>query len=427
MAKKKSKKKVLIFSIIGVVLIALILVIALGGKKEEIISVQTEKVQKKTITQVVTSSGKIQSEVSVTINPEVSGEIVTLPVKEGQTVKRGDLLVKIKPDAYLAQLDRQTATVNSAKSQLQIQKANLTKMESDFKRQEGMYAKNLISESEFESAKAAYESQKGQYEAAKHNVETSQASLSETKTSLEKTTILAPMDGTISALNSRVGERVFGAGFSSGTAIMNVSDLGSMEARVDVGENDVVLISIGDTARVEVDAFPNRKFTGIVYEIGNAAKTTGLGTQEEVVNFQVKIRVIDKDAGFRPGMSCTADIETDTRSNVWAVPIQSVTTRSPKKMDMPQGDQGGGDANVQSVSQQKEKKEAEKIQEVVFAISNGKAKMIKVKTGISDDKFIEIKDGLKGDEDIVSGTYRAINRELEEGKSVTVENLKKQQ
>jgi HlyD family secretion protein len=422
-AKKKSKKKVLIFSIIGVVLVALILVIVLGGKKEEIIPVQTEKVQKKTITQVVTASGKIQSEVSVTINPEVSGEIVNLPVKEGQDVKKGDLLIKIKPDAYLAQLDRETGAVNSSKALLQIQKANLQKTESDFKRQEELYKKSLISESDFESAKAGLEAQKGQYEAARHNVLTAQASLKETNTSLEKTTILAPMDGTISALNSHVGERVFGTGFSSGTAIMNVANLGSMEARVDVGENDVVLIKIGDTARVEVDAFPNRKFSGVVYEIGNAAKTTGLGTQEEVVNFEVKIRIVDKDAGFRPGMSCTADIETQTRTNVYAIPIQSVTTRASKKMEVANS---GNESNVQSVNQQKDKKEVEKVQEVVFAVENGKAKLINVKTGISDDKFIEIISGLKGNEDIVSGSYRAINRELEDGKSVTLENTKKQ-
>jgi HlyD family secretion protein len=422
-AKKKSKKKVIIFSSIGLLLLVLILVVIFGGKKEEIIPVQTEKVQKRTITQIVTASGKIQAEVSVTINPEVSGEIVSLPVKEGQVVKKGDLLVKIKPDAYLAQLERQTASVNAAKAQLQIQKANLQKMESDFKRQEELFKKNLISISDYESAKAAYESQKAQYEASKHNVETAIAALSEVKTSLEKTTILSPMDGTISALNSHVGERVYGTGFSSGTAIMTVSDLNSMEARVEVGENDVVLISIGDTARIEVDAFPNKKFTGVVYEIGNSAKTKGLGTQEEVVNFEVKIRILDKDVKFRPGMSCTADIETETKVNVLSVPIQSVTTRAPKKFE---AQMSGPEANVQSANQQKDKKEQEKVQEVVFIVKDGKAKMVNVKTGISDDKYIEIVDGLKGDEEVVSGSYRAINRELEDGKMVTVENFKKQ-
>jgi len=429
-AKKKSKKKIIIFSAIGVVLVALILVVVFGGKKEEVITVQTEKVQKRTITQVVTASGRIQSETSITINPEVSGEIVSLPVKEGQTVRKGDLLVKIKPDAYLAQFERQTAMVNSAKAQIQIQQANLQKMESDFKRQEELYKKNLISDSEFETATAGYESQVGQLEAAKHSLANAQASLSETVTSLEKTTIVSPMDGTISSLNSNVGERVFGAGFSSGTPMMDVVDLNNMEAQVEVGENDVILISIDDTARIEVDAFPNRKFTGVVYEISNAAKTTGMSTQDQIVNFIVKIRVLDRDVQFRPGMSCTADIETDTRDNVVSVPIQSVTTRVPMRGGP--GGPGGPGADFQPTVQsanaaQAEKKNANQIQEVVFIVDGNKAKKIDVTTGISDDRFIEIVTGLEGEEDVVSGTYRAINRELEDGKTITIDKMQRPQ
>ena len=424
MAKKKSKKKIIIFSAIGVVLVALVLIVVFGGKKEEIINVQTEKIQRRTITQIVTASGKIQSEVSITINPEVSGEIVNLPVKEGQTIKKGDLLVKIKPDAYLAQFERQTAMVNSAKAQIQIQQANLQKMESDFKRQEELYKKSLISDSEFETAKAAYESQVAQLSAAKHSLANAQASLSETITSLEKTTILSPMDGTISSLNSNLGERVFGAGFSSGTPIMDVVDLNSMEARVEVGENDVILISIGDTARIEVDAFPNRKFTGIVYEIGNAAKTTGMSTQDQIVNFVVKIKVIDKDDKFRPGMSCTADIETDTRENVISVPIQSVTTRIPKKI---QTDAIVSTVQSASAAQREKKDNSNQIQEVVFVVDNNKAKKIEVTTGISNDRYIEIVSGLTGEEEVVSGSYRAINRELDDGKTITIDKQQKPQ
>jgi HlyD family secretion protein len=230
-------------------------------------------------------------------------------------------------------------------------------------------------------------------------------------------------------LNSRLGERVFGTGFSSGTAIMTVADLSAMESRVEVGENDVVLIKIGDTARVEIDAFPNRKFNGVVYEIANTAKSSGTGTQEEVVNFQVKIRIVDKDVVLRPGMSCTADIETNTKTDVWAVPIQSVTTRTmDKKMgeNMPQQGGGPGEANVTSTNEQKAKKEYSKPQEVLFVVENNTAKQLKVKTGISDDKYIEIVDGLKGTEEVVTGSYRAINRELEDGKPVKLEQgLKK--
>jgi HlyD family secretion protein len=423
-AKKKSKKKIIIFSAIGVVLVALVLVVVFGGKKEEVISVQTEKIQRRTITQIVTASGKIQTEVSITINPEVSGEIVKLPVKEGQIVKKGDLLVKIKPDAYLAQFDRQTAMVNSAKAQIQIQQANLQKMESDFKRQEELYKKNLISDSEFETAKAAYESQVAQLDAAKHSLANAQASLSETITSLEKTTILSPMDGTISSLKSNVGERVFGAGFSSGTPMMDVVDLSSMEAQVEVGENDVILISIGDTARIEVDAFSNKKFTGVVYEIGNAAKTTGASTQDQIVNFVVKIKVIDKDDKFRPGMSCTADIETNTKENVISVPIQSVTTRTPKKI---QSDAVVSTVQSASTTQREKRDNNNQVQEVVFVIDNNKAKKIEVATGISDDRYIEIISGLTGDEEVISGSYRAINRELDDGKTITIDKMQKPQ
>jgi HlyD family secretion protein len=422
-AKKKSKKKLIIFSIIGVIALVLILLVVLGGKKEVIVNVQTEKIQKRTITQIVTASGKIQPVISVTINPEVSGEIVNLPVVEGQPVKKGEVLVKIKPDAYIAQLDRQTASLNYSKSQLEVQKANLDKAQQDYKRQEELFKKNLISESDFESVKAAYSAQKAQYESAKHSIGVSQANLNETKTSLEKTTIISPMEGIISQLNSRLGERVFGTGFSSGTAIMTVADLSAMEARVEVGENDVVLIKIGDTARVEIDAFPNRKFNGVVYEIANTAKSTGMGTQEEIVNFEVKIKILDKDVVLRPGMSCTADIETNTKTDVWAVPIQSVTTRTmEKKMgeNMPPQD-GPPQTNVTSSKDQQAKKEYTKPQEVVFVIENNIAKMLKVKTGISDDKYIEVIEGLKGNEDVVSGSYRAINRELEDNKPVKVE------
>jgi HlyD family secretion protein len=319
--------------------------------------------------------------------------------------------------------------VNSAKAQIQIQQANLQKMESDFKRQEELYKKSLISDSEFETAMAAYESQVGQLEAAKHSLANAQASLSETVTSLEKTTIVSPMDGTISSLNSNVGERVFGAGFSSGTPMMDVVDLHNMEAQVEVGENDVILISINDTARIEVDAFPNRKFTGVVYEIGNAAKTTGMSTQDQIVNFIVKIRVLDRDVQFRPGMSCTADIETSTRENVVSVPIQSVTTRIPMRGG-PGGGGPGGDfqSTVQSASAaQSEKKNMNQIQEVVFVVDGNKAKKMDVTTGISDDRYIEITTGLNGDEDVVSGTYRAINRELEDGKTITIDKQQRPQ
>jgi len=261
------------------------------------------------------------------------------------------------------------------------------------------------------------------YQSAQANVMQSEANLRESTDQLSKTAIYSPMDGTITQLNVELGERVLGSGFSQGTNIMTVSDLGNMEATVDVDENDVVLISIGDTANVKVDAFSNKVFRGTVTQIGNSAQSAGLGTQDQVVNFGVRIKLIDSDINLRPGMSCTADIQTETKSNVFAVPIQSVTARDEdKSMNTEEG--GDGEEEAEAVTQKKDNGKKE-IQEIVFVVKNGKAKTINVETGISDDNYIEIKSGLSGGEDVVSGSYRAISRELKDGVVVRVEEKKK--
>jgi HlyD family secretion protein len=404
--KAKSKKKIIIFSIIGVVVLALVLLVVLGSKRETVITVQTEKIEKRTLTQVVSATGKIQPELQVKINAEVSGEIITLPVKEGQKVKKGDLLVKVKPDLYIAQREQQ-------KAMLVVSEANLIKAEADFNRAKGLIEKRLISDQDLETAKTNHSVQKAQWESAK-------AALSQAEENLRKTTIYSPLDGTVSNLISRLGERVSGSSFTQGTEIMTVADLKSMEAQVDIDENDVVLVKIGDTSRINVDAYPGKKLNGIVYEIGNAAKTKGLGTQEEVVNFLVKIRIVDKGIELRPGMSVTADTETDTRRDVLSVPIQSVTTRMPKVEQKPEEGQGEG-----VVVNNGKKKEETKIDEVVFLSDNGKAKMIKVKRGISDDAYVEITEGVSGGEEVISGSFKAINRELEDGSKLKIDNQPK--
>lgn len=415
---KKNKKKILIFSGIGAVVLILVLVVVLGSKKENVITVQTEKVTKRTITQVVNASGKIQPETMVKINAEVSGEITALPVKEGDKVKKGELLVRIKPDQYQAQVDRAEAGLSSAKASLSLQKANLEKSESEFKRAQELYGKKLLSDQEFIAAKTAYSISKSQYESANAGVSQAQASLRDARESLSKTAIYAPMNGTVSQLLSELGERVSGSSFMQGTQIMTVADLSMMEARVDVGENDIILISIGDTARIEIDAYPDRKFTGIVYEIANTATTKGLGSQDEVTNFQVKIRVTDKNVALRPGMSMSADIETETRVNVLAVPIQSVTTRAPKK---PEGDQKGSEPQ-RAQQQGGGFGFGEKPIEVIFVVDKGKAKMLPVKRGINDAGFTELVSGVNESDEIVSGSYKAINRDLEDGSVVKIEN-----
>jgi HlyD family secretion protein len=419
--KKKSKKKLFIFGGIGLLLVVLLVVAFIGGNKEEIISVQTEKVEKRTITQTVAATGKINPEFKVVINPEVTGEIIELPVKEGDLVKKGQLLIRIKGDQYVAQNERLEANLQSAKANLKMREAELTKVELDYNRVKELHTKGLASDSELESAKSNFLSTKASYQVAEANVAQSEASLKEIMDQISKTGIRSPMDGVVTKLNVELGERVFGAGFSMGSDIMTISDLRNIEAVVEVDENDVVLVSIGDTATIKVDAFKDQEFKGVVSEIGNSANTSGLGTQEEVVNFEVKIKLIDPKNSLRPGMSCTVDIETETIANVLSVPIQSVTTRigGPK-----QGEQlGSGEEDGDDFQQVKEvkKEKITKTQEVVFLIKNGKAKKVDVETGLSDDNYIAVIKGLEGGEQVVSGSYKAISRELSDGLQVRVE------
>ena len=419
--KKKSKKKVFIFGGIGVLLLALILIALFGGSKEEIIAVQTEKVMKRDITQTVAATGKINPEFKVPITSEVTGEIVNLPVEEGDRVRKGQLLIKIKGDAYVAQQERAQANLQASEANLQMRKAELDKVTQDYNRMKELHGKSLASDSELETAKSNYLSTKAQYESAEANVLQNKASLKEIIEQVKKTTIYSPIDGVVTKLNVELGERVLGSGFSQGTDIMTVSDLTNIEATVEVDENDVVLISVGDTASIKVDAFGDRIFKGIVTQIGNSAITSGLGTQEEVVNFEVRIKLLEPDDALRPGMSCNADIETETLHDVISVPIQSVTARS--DFNMGQNQEGEGedeDSDVKPATNNK--KEDKKIQEIVFIVENNKAKKIDVETGISDDNYLEIKSGLSGDEEVVSGTYRAISRELQDNSTVRVEN-----
>lgn len=414
--QKKSKKKLFIFGGLGLVVVVLLLLVFLGGSKEQIVAVQVEEVMKRDITQTVAATGKIDPEFKVVITPEVTGEIVSLPVKEGDKVKKGDLLVKIKPDLYIAQKERAEANLSAAKSALAQRKAELDKILSDYNRVKELHAKKLSSDSELETAKSTYLSAQGSYEGAQANVAQSQATLRESNEQLSKTTIYSPMDGTVNGLNVELGERILGSGYSQGTNLMTVSDLRNIEAVVDVDENDVVLISLGDTAKIKVDAFGDKVFKGVVSEIGNSAQISGLGTQEQVVNFSVKIKIVDPDNKLRPGMSCNADVETETHKNVLTVPIQSVTARSANSSPMVEKDK----EDAATVTQQP--KNVEKPKEMVFIIVNGKAKTVEVKTSISDDNFIEIVSGLKGGEKVVSGSYRAISRELADGTVVKVED-----
>ena len=430
--RRKSRRRRKILIGIGALLLLWIIASIINSKREKPIPVTTDKATQRTIVQTVSATGKIQPETEVKISPEVAGEIIELPVDDGMAVKKGDLLVKIKPDSYKALVEQQEAAISSAKATNLQQKATMLKTEQDLKRADDMYVKKTISIQEYNAAQAADDVAKNTYESSLHEIERAEAGSSQAHDQLAKTTIYSPIDGTVTVLNSKLGERLVATGQFAGTEVMRVADLGHMEARVDVNENDVVNVKVGDTASVKIDAYTDRRFHGTVYQIANTGKTTGAGTQEEVTNFEVKIRIDDHDVTLRPGLSCTADIETNTVKNVVAVPMQAVTIRtgdsnlSPeeiekKKLKTTQRDKADNNAEVvnEKAEKQAQKEEREKLAKVVFLKKGGKAQLVKVTTGISDDTFMEIKNGVQPGDEVISGSYSAISRKLKDGAKVT--------
>lgn len=394
------------------------------------LTVQTEKAGRRNLTEIVTATGKVQPVVQVKISPEVSGEIIELPVKEGQFVKKGDLLVKIRPDLYLAGRNSAEANFKSSVAGMNTAKAQAEKAEAEFKRNAELFERKLVSESIYDEFRTGANVAKAQVMASEHQVEMARQSLKRAEEDLLRCTIYSPVDGTISKLISEKGERVVGTGMMAGTEIMTVADLNEMEARVEVGEVDVVLVQVGQKARLEVDSFRDRKFSGVVTQIANSAKTTGLNTQQEATKFEVRIRVTDKDR-FLPGMSVTAEIETRYRTNVLTVPIQSVTTRLPKgakkdekKPAMTQQEDKDLEQEFADLTKKKDKSGPKPI-DVVFTVEGGKARMIPVKRGISDEAYYEIMDGVAEGQEIVTGSYKAIARELEDDKEAKVDNTPK--
>jgi HlyD family secretion protein len=431
-SKKRKKSRKLIFSIIGIAVLLLVIVaIAIHSRKPPI-TVQTEKVSRHNITEVVVANGKIQPVVQVGISPEVAGEIVALPVKEGDHVKKGDLLVRIKPDNYQATRDSAAASYQSAIANKNLAHAQLDKAEAEYKRNLELFQHQLVSDSEFLQIKTDYEVAKLQVETATHQVDQSKFGLDNANADLNKTTILSPIDGTVVSLKSQLGERVLGTSFNMGTEIMTVADLNEMEARVDVGEMDVVLMQPGQNTHLEVDAFKDKKYNGVVTEVANSAKGFGQSaaamssssaTTGDATKFEVHIRIKEKEL-FRPGMSVTAEIETRSRTNVLAVPIASVTARLPKGNATNSSSTNTMAAATNSASgtntmkADKKSKEAPKQIDVVFVMDGDHVKMVPVKIGISDDNYWEITDGLQDGQEVVSGGYHAISHDLEDGKKV---------
>src|SRR3954454_13652046 len=384
--RKRGRRRKILFASAGAVLL-LVIGLFVAGKREKPIPVTTEKAARRTILQTVSATGKIQPETEVKISPEVAGEIIELPVEDGMQVKKGDLLLKIKPDSYKALLEQQEAAISAAKATNLQQKATMLKTEHDFRRSKDLFEKKLVSEQEYNAAEAASDVAKNTHESSLHEIERAQATSSQARDQLSKTTIYSPIDGTGTVLNSKLGERVVATNQFAGTEVMRVADLSSMQAQVDVNENDVVNVKLGDKAIVTIDAYGDRKFHGTVVEIANTGKTTGTGTQEEVTNFEVKTHIDENDVKLRPGMSCTAEIQTNMVDDVVAVPMQSVTIRtgdsnlSPeeiekKKQKQAATDKGDNAAELtnQKLEKQTEKAEREKVIKGVFTMGkDGKA------------------------------------------------------
>ena len=432
--RRKSRRKPVAFITLGAVLLGVVLFWALH-QKEPAVSVQTEKVARHTITETVIANGKVYPVRQVHISAEVSGEIIELAVKEGQFVHQNDFLLKINPKTPLAMLNQAKAGLESSRAAVTTAAANLEKAQADFTRNRELFDRKLISESDYIGFKVGLDIARAQLQSANHAVELAQGSVDSAQDSFDKTTITAPLDGTITKLNSQLGERVLGTVQNAGTEIMTISDLSRMEARVDIGEMDIVLLQPGQKAALEVDSFKDKKFTGVVTDVANSSEGLNAlsspsggsaAAGQSATQFQVRIRLTE-GTEFRPGMSVNATVETRTHTNTLAVPIASVTTRTlkakPKKETDaaktkagPTNAAAGGETN--SLSAGKKADSNNKPVDVVFVVEGDHVKTMPVKIGIGDDNYWEITDGLKEGDEIITGGYHAISHDLDDGKNI---------
>jgi HlyD family secretion protein len=424
----QKKNKILLY--LGIVALILIVMVIIGKSTGiigggDITKVSAEKITTRTIIQSVSANGKIQPEVEIKISSDVSGEIRELRVNEGDSVIVGQLLAVIDPELYQSALDRAEAALNNSRANLANSKARLyqaearfKEIESQFSRNKKMHAQKLISDAEFETAQSTFAAAKADFESARQTVAASEftvqsqeAGLKEARKNLSRTQIYAPVSGTISKLAVEKGERVVGTSQMAGTEMMRIANLNHMEVNVDVNENDIIRVSLGDSALIEVDAYNNRKFKGIVTEVSNSATSTAATTSDQVTNFVVKIRILrssyqdltdafgSRRSVFRPGMSASVEIQTEMVEKAIAIPIESVTMKSISEFD--------------SVTTNK-KEEVES----VFVLDGNKVLLKRITTGIQDDKFIEVKEGLKPDDEVVTGPYSSISRTLKSNQQV---------
>ncbi len=447
MGKQKSATKKLL-KLLGIILFAFIALAVIaktagwldGGSTEK--EVETREAELRTITQLVSASGRIQPEVEVVIRPDVSGEIIELNVKEGDFVREGELLLRIKPDIYQARIDELNASLLTQRSRMEQARSSMLQAEVEFRKNEQLYERDLISELEYLQAKNNYEAQQANFKAAEYQIESARAQLRRAEEELQQTVIRSPKDGTITRLAVERGERVLGQAQTAGTEMMRIARMEQMEVLVDVNENDIVNVSPNDTTLIEVDAYPNRTFEGLVTEIANSADVSGTGSADQVTNYKVKIRIITPHnldqavdrvlaqeqaaseipefvPNFKPGMSGTVDIKTNTVYSVVSVPIQAVTVR-----DFAQDVRRTSDEESEEgeTSERQARNQDEDFRRVVFLNDNGIAKRVEVETGISDNTHIQIMSGLDAGDEVITGSYRVLSRELNDGDQIVVRN-----
>ncbi len=433
MAMKKNQKRIVI--ILGILVVVLVIAGVLKKRfSSDKQAVLTEQVELRDILETVAANGKVQPEKEVSMTAEISGEIIDLPFKEGSLVKQGDLIVNINPDLYLAAQSRMEASLNSAKANVANSKARvaqsraqLINAKASFQRSKDLLESKAISQAEYDQSLSQFEVAKADVEAAEQALRSSEysakstaASLKEANDNLKRTTIFSPLNGTISKLDVEIGERVVGTSQMAGTEILRIADLTQMEVNVEVNESDIVKVKLGNSAKVEVDAYVDRFFDGVVTEIANSSSSTSMQGTDQITVFNVKVRILrssyadllDTDnphlSPFRPGMSATVEIETNKRNNVVAVPIQAVTVRP--------------DSTVKTSSKregvQLEDVDDEHLEECVFLLESGKAVKYKVQTGIQDDKYIEILSGIDTNATLITGPYTLVSKEIQSGDEV---------
>jgi HlyD family secretion protein len=388
------------------------------------IAITTEKATVRDITQLVSATGKIRPEVEVKISPEVAGEIIEMPAIVGQAVKKGDLLIKIKPNNYIARVQQAEASLSAAQADSLQRKVQMLNDQLDLRRAQDLFTKKLISETDYKAADTKAQVSQASYASSLHQIDMARSNLDQNEDLLSKCVIYSPMDGVISVLSSEIGERVVATGDFAGTEVMRVANFGSMEVRVDVNENDVVNVEVGDSVRIKVDAYPGKVLNGSVKRIASTATVKNEGTQQEVTNFEVRIKVANPAVQLRPGMSANVEIETQTAHHVVSVPIQSVTVRSRESGKTAEQLKKDREKKTGVNLSELERQTRKELQRVAFLRDGVTVRLVPVQTGIADNNFVEIRSGIKEGDEVVAGSYSAISKEMKDGSKIKIEEPK---